>query len=69
VVVAADLAHRASRSLEPHFDDIIEALDRISTHVNLATRRGRNVAPARLPTGTGAAPIGEVRLPAPRAVR
>jgi replicative DNA helicase len=69
LVVEADLEDRARRSLEPHFDDIIEALDRLSTYVNFTTGRGKNVAPARLPTGTGAASIGEVQLPARRAVQ
>ncbi len=53
LVVAADFQDRGSRSLEPHFDDIIEALDRISTYVNFTTRRGKNVAPTPSPMGTG----------------
>jgi replicative DNA helicase len=69
LLVATDLDDRASRSFEPHFDYIIEALDRLSTHVNFGTRRGKNAAPGRSPIGTGSAPIDEVQLPARRAVR
>ena len=68
LVIAPDLEDRASRSLEPHFDDITKALDRLSTHVNFATFRGTNVTPALSLTGTGAAPIVEVQLPVRRAV-
>jgi replicative DNA helicase len=70
LVVAADLQDRASRSLEPHFDDIIKALDRLSIHVNLAHRQGvKSAALTSSLTGTSDAPIGDVLLPARRAVR
>lgn len=70
LVVAADLQDRASRSLEPHFDDIIKALDRLSIHVNLAHRQEvKSAALASSLTGTGDASIGDVLLPARRAVR
>jgi replicative DNA helicase len=69
LVVVTDLEDRASRSPKPHFDDIIEALDRLSIYVNFASRRANNVAPSQSQTGTGAAPICEVLLPARRAVQ
>jgi replicative DNA helicase len=70
-VIAADLGDRISRSkLQPHFDAIIEALDRLSTYVNLAClQRCKGSAPEQSLTGTGAAAIGDVVLAARRAVR
>jgi replicative DNA helicase len=70
-VIASDLGARASRSkLEPHMNEIIEALDRLSTNVNCVRRHGGKVlAPVPSLTGTDLAAIGEVLLPARRAVR
>jgi replicative DNA helicase len=70
-VIASDLGARASRSeLEPHMNEIIEALDRLSIDVNFVRRHGRKVLePGRSLTGTDVAAIGEVLLPARRAVR
>jgi hypothetical protein len=70
LVVAADLEDRANRSLEPHFDAILEALDRLSIYVNFAClQRCKGAAPEQSLTGTGAALIGDVVLAARRAVR
>jgi hypothetical protein len=68
LVVAGDLADRANRSPQPHFDDIVAALERLSTHVNFGTHRGKNAAQGPSLTGASAAPIGEVLLPRRRAV-
>src|SRR5262249_41646566 len=70
-VIASDLGDRASRSnLPPHMDEVIEALGRLSIHVNLPCREGcESAAPAPSLAGTGAAPMGGDLLPPRRVAR